>query len=341
MKVVLHEDSGRYSAYYLSDVAKSRYEPLLFERDPRTSSVNVYIDGRLYRMGESTDFRIGSRKNGSGADFVFKSAACTVTENFSFMKSKGASLSDGIRITVTVDNSTERDLSVGARIIIDSYLGESITSHFSTNLRPRISTETRMDIRTRDEWIYSAPSGSGKVGLLLPLPSSGLTQADAVTVANWSRLNSSPWDFEFSASRNFTLQPYSINDSAISLDWNPAMLQAAKSKSFSFIIAGSLDSGALAFSSKAGASGPAFASSAENVPSTGEAAPASGGTLTVKTDADAKKERYAKAQTDFMVLNDLIERIDALLASGVSPTDSDLAELRAALKELEANKSRY
>jgi hypothetical protein len=69
IKIVLHEDSGRFSAYYLADVAKGRYEALVFDRDPRTSSTNVYIDGILYRMGESTEFRIGSRRNGSGAEF--------------------------------------------------------------------------------------------------------------------------------------------------------------------------------------------------------------------------------------------------------------------------------
>jgi len=337
MKVVLHESSGRYTVYYLVDPAKSRYEPLVFDRDPRTSSLNVYIDGRLYRMGESSDFKAGSRKNGSGADFVFKSPACTVTENFTFMKSKGSEVSDGVRVSVTVENSSDRDLSVGARAIVDSHLGESLGGHFSTNLRPRIAAETRIDASTKDEWLLSAPAGEGKPGLLVPMPASGLTRADSVILANWSRRNSSAWDFELSPSRNFTLQPYSINDSAIALEWRVEKLRPATARSFSYIVAGSTDSGALAFSSKPGSIAPAYDAADGSAPRNGSAANAveTSAPLAVRDD-----EKTARAKSDYASLAALLKRIDALISSGQAPTASELAELRSRLKELQAAQSR-
>ena len=62
MKILLIESSGRFNIYYLQDVSKGSYIPLLFERDPRTSSLNVLVDNKMYRLGESSEFRVTTRK---------------------------------------------------------------------------------------------------------------------------------------------------------------------------------------------------------------------------------------------------------------------------------------
>jgi hypothetical protein len=342
IKIVLQEDSGRFSVYYLDDVAKGRYEPLIFDRDPRTSSLNVYVDQKLYRMGESTEFRIGARRNGAGADFVFKSAFCTVTENFSFVKSKGSSLADGVKISVSVENITERDIFVGCRVIVDSYLGETLAGHFGTNIRQKISNETLIDSRSKDEWLTSVPVGAAKVGLLIPLAASGMTQADQVYLANWSRLNSAAWDFDFNQTRNFTLQPYSINDSAIALDWNPALIQAGKSRLFSYIAAGFKGDETFTFGAPSANGVAGFTAVAASASSTSTSTkPATGGDLAVKTPGDAKKELYAQAQTDYLVIGDLISRINSILASGNEPSDADVANMKEALDGIKAKRSQY
>jgi hypothetical protein len=331
MKVVLFEDSGRFGVYYLSDVAKGTYVPLLFDRDPRTSSLNLLVDGKLYRMGESADFRIGFRRNGTGADFIFKSSFCTLTQNFSFVKSAGASLSDGVAVTITFENASEKDEYAGLRLILDTYLGEGGTSHFSSNLRQRVTGETRLDARSKDEWIASVEEG--KTGLAVPLSTADAVRPDAIVLANWSRLDSAAWDFEYNQTRNFTLQPYSINDSAIAMDWDATVIQRAKSRSVAFILSGfkggvpgAYEKGALqaaaSDSSASAASGKPFVAPSGSAQATGQ------GTL-------------ASVQTDYMVVDDLLKRLNAALQPDASLSTADIDAMRKVLEELKAKKAQY
>ena len=48
--------------------------------------------------------------------------------------------------------------------------------------------------------------------------------ADRIVFANWKRLSDASWSYETSASRDFSLQPYSVNDSAVSQYYDPRLL---------------------------------------------------------------------------------------------------------------------
>jgi hypothetical protein len=270
---------------------------------------------------------------------VFKSSFCTVTQNFNFMKSRGSSLSDGLIISITISNTSTRDYLAGLRVILDTHLGENSSSHFSTNIRQRISNETMLDSRSADEWLVSA-STSGGIGTLLPLPASGLLKADRIVLANWSRLNSSAWNYEYSQSRNFTLQPYSINDSAVSLEWDAAVLPSAKSIQYSFVIAGfSGEGGRPAMEASSGAkSGPIYTPSDASQAS---ADASSAEQISVKTEEDATRERQARLRTDFMAVKEILERIDAIIASGAEASQADIEEMRAAIEDLKSRRNSY
>ena len=92
---------------------------------------------------------------------------------------------------VKAENLTDRDMSIGMRLILDSYLGEKSGMHFLTDLRPKISGETVLAESAKDSWLVSPSAENGKVGLKVGLKAG--TSPDSVILANWSRINSSPW----------------------------------------------------------------------------------------------------------------------------------------------------
>jgi hypothetical protein len=60
---------------------------------------------------------------------------------------------------------------------------------------------------------------------MLMLDAPGIEKPDSIVFANWKRLNESSWSYDVNASRSFSNPPYSINDSAIALYFDPEALQ--------------------------------------------------------------------------------------------------------------------
>jgi hypothetical protein len=56
MKLIIHENTGRFSLYYLEDVRKNLYTPLFLVQDPRTSVLSILVNNKVYRMGEAAEF---------------------------------------------------------------------------------------------------------------------------------------------------------------------------------------------------------------------------------------------------------------------------------------------
>ena len=215
IKLVLHQGIGRFSLYYLTDTVEKKYLPFLLDQDPRTSILSVIVDNRIYRMGEAGTFAEELEPTDSGARFVWKSGSVDIEENFSFTTSKDSSIADGVQINVKGTNNSERDIAIGFRYIFDTYLGEEDGGHFKTESLATLDRElTIHESNMVEYWISSGAEDD--VGLKMNTNGQGVSTPDALVFANWKRLNEASWEYETSATRNFNLLPYSINDSAVS-----------------------------------------------------------------------------------------------------------------------------
>jgi hypothetical protein len=221
IKLVLHEATGRFSLYYLGDGVNARFEPFFVDQDPRTTSLSVMVDGKVYRMGDSSAFRI---RAGSGPSLIFESAFLRVTEEFSFIKTAGSSGTNGVTLSVKVENRNSRQSDVGIRLVIDTMLGEGTgDTHFLTDQRS-LSSETIIGEAGKDRfWI----SGNGRLSLMGSLYGTG-SDPGLVHFANWKRFNDIPWKLDYREGRNFTWLPYSIRDSAVSYYFDPRSLGAGE-----------------------------------------------------------------------------------------------------------------
>lgn len=217
IKLELHEQTGRFSVYYLDDVSSRKYVPLLFSKDPETTTLYVNLDNKIYSMGDSSFF---SQRLENGSDdsssFIWESKQITVTESFSLVKSSSSALTDGLKITITVKNVSQNTKKIGISYLLDTYLGENSKIHFKTDSGNTITNETYY---TSDfpSYIVSPYDSASFSGLQIMLKGPGITVPDKVIFANWKRLKGNIWNFTVQNSRNFNLLPYSINDSAAAL----------------------------------------------------------------------------------------------------------------------------
>jgi hypothetical protein len=112
IRLVLNEKTGRFSLYYMTDIAKEEFIPFFTAQDPRTSFLSVMVNNRTYKMGETSVFKTSIGGTPESPSLIFESSFLVVIENFSFIKTGSSSMTNGVLITITVTNKSERNLDV-------------------------------------------------------------------------------------------------------------------------------------------------------------------------------------------------------------------------------------
>ncbi|MDR2160339.1 MAG: hypothetical protein LBP23_09780, partial [Treponema sp.] len=313
VKLILHEDTGRFSLYHMNDDTTEKFEPLFTAQDPRTSFTGVILNDRSYRLGESPSFRFRLGDEGMHPSLVFQSSFLRATEEFSFIKTAGSSLTNGIRIRITLENTGPREISLGLRFLLDTSLGERDGIPFLTDRRS-IESETLIGPGDEDGWWITR---KGPVSLMGSIAAGVDRGPDQVHFANWKRLNEVPWKTGYSAGRNFNYLPYSIGDAAVCYYYEPRLLARGEVLTYTILLAAEDPRGFTARPDTAGA--PAL-SPPETVPLPDAHPPAAG----------------AGRDADIALLRDLINRVDRFVAGEISITEEDLAVMETTIARLKA-----
>jgi hypothetical protein len=322
VKLVVNESTARVSIYRLTDVAKNRYEPLIFDQDPRTSFATLSVDGKLYKLGDSSELRVFAQRSDKGVRIEFRSPSLVVRQDLDFARSAGAALADGVRVTFSLENISEREVSLGLRCLIDTWLGEKSGLHFITDKRQRVNSETAILRTDEDSWVES-PGGSSaqasKSGFMIQFSGEGIDRPDKVLLANWKRLSDAPWGFDANSQRNFTQVPYSINDSAAALFWEPISVARGGTRSLSFAMGSFNEKGYPAADGK---------TSTEQI-------------FAATVLGASAPDKATSMAADLVAARDLIGRIDRALAMGGTMSADELAAWKKILDRLEERKKGY
>jgi hypothetical protein len=229
MRLSLHENSGRFSLYYLAE-GSTGYAPLFTAQDPRTSFLAINLNDRIYRLGEAAAFKTGIDREGPVPALVFESPFLLVREEFAFIKTAGASESNGLKITLWIKNLSSREIHAGLRFLLDTSLGEGpgrIPFFVDDQV---VTSETAVEYGGGfDHWV----SRNDGVSLMGSIPNTA-ENGDALPggflhFSNWKRLNDVPWKADYIQGRSFNNPPYSIGDSAVCYYFEPLGIQSGES----------------------------------------------------------------------------------------------------------------
>ncbi len=321
IRLTLNEGIGRFSLSCQTRGSSGVFVPLLAAQDPRTTTLSIVIGNKIYRMGESSEFSEKAEKTPSGGRFIWKSSFMQVTETFTFIASAGSSVTDGVRIDLRMQNLSEQDMTVGVRYLFDTYLGESSFVHFRTDTLNQVTHEMTLSAADKAAyWVSPLAGDADNFGLQVMLSGQGITVPDRVIFANWKRLSDASWSYETSTVRNFSLLPYSVNDSAAAQYYDPRPIPRAGEATVTLVMG--------AFS-KAG-----FGAAA---PSTDLSANLQQSLAAAQTSPDTGQA----VRTDLSTVDQILARIDAAIAAGATISDDDLAVLQSALKDLDGRVTRY
>jgi hypothetical protein len=323
IRLVLHEETGRFSLYSIHENSRGRYEALFADQDPRTSFLSVSFNDRIYKLGDTSSLRTRIGGDSSTPSFIFESSFLLVTEEFSFLTTPGQNAPNGVRIKITIENRSPQQARTGARFLLDTDLGENSPPPFVTD-KEHINSEIFFEKGSPDRWWVSRREQHALMGSMFGAVAAG-EEADSLYFANWKRLNDVSWKMPYQQGRNFNMPPYSMGDSAVCYYFEPRPLNRGESCSFTILLAA------------AGGDGFVAENSAGETPEPGEALArilsestvAAQAARTGAADAGAGDSR----RKDLDLLHSIIEQIDGYIASG-SVTEDDIAIIETILNQV-------
>jgi hypothetical protein len=334
VRLSLNESIGRFMLSCQTSGSTGVYVPLLAAQDPRTTLLSIVVGNKIYRMGESSEFSQKAERVPGGARFVWKSSFIQVTETFTFIPAGDSNVSTGVRVDVSLKNLSEQDITAGVRYLFDTYLGESRGPHFRTSTLAQVSNELTLTPADKTAWWESPLSGDPDgFGFQVMTSGPGLTVPDRVVFANWKRLSDSNWAFDTSAARDFSLLPYSVNDSAVAQYYGPRSIPRSGEATFTLAIGLFSKAGYLVIPPAAAASAaPPASASAADFPSGIRESLVEG--KNASSDADA-------VRADLSAVNAILNELDSKMATPGGVSDDELAMIESALKDLGSRAGRF
>ena len=318
LKLVIHERTGRFSLY---DLGSGNPQALFSDKDPRTSFLSVMVNDIIYKMGDTSIFRIRLEKD--SPSLIFESPFMKVTKDFIFVRNHSGE--EGLQISITLESKGRRRVSAGARYLIDTSLGEGPRLVPIRTDQRTISAETIITRYDSDDfWI----DGNDGLSLTGSLYTGAEEDPDSVHFANWKKLADVTWKAPYQRGRNFSAPPYSVRDTAVCYYFEPRNLGAGERRTFSFTLSRSQEG---LFGAPQIASAVSISPVPENIPVQIHVSehPDIGNEVIGQGD---NREADTRDQ-DLALLRSLISQIDTHMLNGTG-TDEELQELELAVDAL-------
>jgi len=236
IRLTVNEKKGSISLYYMTYANSKRYEPLFYSKEPKSSYISVNLDGKVHRLDQSGFFRSRTENIDGNPVIVYESPDVTVHEIFTPVRTVNSDEINGVNITILVQNNGKKSIPTGLRFLIDTHLGEGRNSiPISTN-NQSITNETLIYGESGETYWISKDSNLSLMGSIVNPFDKSAKIPDFIHIANWRRLNNASWKLRFSQGRSFTIIPYSIRDSAVCYYYEPSILEAGKSFTYSIAL---------------------------------------------------------------------------------------------------------
>jgi len=345
LRVVVDGETGRVflSTAQEESVREDEKDALLFFDTTPSSYTVIYVDEAAYVFG-STEGTLEVKKSSEGKNItaVWEVGEIRVVQNAGFVRREKSGREDGVRVTYTVLNGTEKTLPIGVRILFDTYLGEKSENHFTVSPGGGIQYETTLEGELLpDYWISKSTGGATEACLRGVLKEEMATAPDAITFANYAFLRQHLFPFPVRKWNSFDTLPFSKNDSAVALQYSPVEVSAGGRREVSALL-GKCGEGKYGRHVQREKTLPADGEITGRA--VGEPARSPGGekkqpsSPAAEIDVDLLREEIKEVgemQATVDRINTLIDSIDELLLdSGERIDEEDLLLLRRKLEEL-------
>ncbi len=337
-------------------------QPLLFPGDPGATRTTVRDGARTLVLGRSARLQLeqtevrdpgpaGDRAESGGAGEPASKGESATDERgravgrpvvyqrfggeeleiervFEPIRSRGAEEPDAVRVVMRLHNRSEHSRELGVRLLLDTHLGEDAPREVG-HFRLHRATPVRFEHELHPErdsvryWFSRSPE-QPELTLQQSLLGEGVTTPDRVVFANWKRLYESSWDYRVLPARRFSAPPYSLNDSAVAVYYDPIVVEAGETREIAIVLGGYAPTGHYELEE------PPVDVATVREPEELEAEARMPAVAALRMSAE-ERERYLEKLEE---INALIEELDRQVEHPAELTRKRLDELRERLEEL-------
>ena len=207
---------------------KGRLRSLFENRDPGTTYLSLSLDNRSYRLRKSSFFNQYLEEYPGQIILHWSNKIIHVTQSI-----KVDNQIKGFKINISVRNLSKNYISIGLKQIIDTFNNTEEADFLIDGNNPVNGEKSWSGSSVPSYWETNPLKGDD---FRIAYTAYGGRKPDQLIFSNWKRLSDSDWDFNVRENRDFSLLPYSIDDSAAGLFYNPVSVPPGSEISVRFAL---------------------------------------------------------------------------------------------------------
>lgn len=315
LRVVLRGNTGTFNIYAV-DAQGKRTAIFSTVDDSSTTFFSVLVGKREYRLNKAASIETQVRQTDAGGQIAYtlKKQFQSVLD-FSLLSSERGGEADVVRLTLYVTNLAKNRQTLAVRAVLDTVLGENQSYHFETASHERIYGEKQFSALSGERFFYS---GNGNTTAQVLVEGKTMQSPQMITFAHRDSLSSGAFFPVVRGEKSFTnIMTYS--NSAAGINWPYFSVNPGETAHLTFYIA--VGTGGVA------PKGLQFVDALE------DNAQIVAAVSDERRDVDAAVSEVSDDKLDFVYIQNLIDRINAL---NDDPKQVDRAEVRRLDAELDA-----
>lgn len=231
--VEVDNETGRFIPFGRKR-SKDPWIPLLFFDNPPTSSFNFFYKGKKIPFGEGgkTSFSEIMIENNSIV-YKWNDLYMNFELIYSLTRSSDSVVLDTLQIDLNINNLVNEERVIDFSFVIDTYLGEEAGPHFI--LPGNIPVNKEMVFYGSSIMSEIVSKGKNDFPVInIIFDHSGNVMPERLYFTNWKRFERNMGMFEVVDGRNFNLEPFSINDSVVVVEYKDQKINYSRKKNYTF-----------------------------------------------------------------------------------------------------------
>jgi len=235
IKLVVSDDNGGFNLYGKNNIG-DKWLPLLFEDFPPTSYFRFFMDQKKLPFGFGGRGRYSEIEIRDKSVYYFwQDKKIKIELVYQLVSSVDSSNADTLIIDLNIINLTYDVYNIEYFLCLDTLLGESSDKHFILSDKNVLNFE-REFIDTSNISSIQSYDDKSKLGVNIILNQKNQITPTRIFFANWKRVESQVGLYKVRDQRIFDLKPYSINDSAVFIEYTNQEIIPEKNNHYRFII---------------------------------------------------------------------------------------------------------
>jgi len=235
IKLAVSNENGSFVVYGRNNV-NDEWTPLVFEDENPTSYFRFFKKDQRIPFGEGGSGRYSEIDiQGNKVIYYWQDPSIKINLNYQLASSNDSRSADTLVIDVNIENKSLDPYDISFFLCIDTYIGEKTRNNFIMPGNYILQNETEIpksapvsNILTYDD--------KKKIGVNIVFEKDKQITPDRVFFANWKRVDESISSFKVKEGRNFNLEPYSINDSSVFIDYKVQKIYPNRDHIYRFIL---------------------------------------------------------------------------------------------------------